>query len=191
MPELMDAISARAWRRRTVASALARHAWIWDITGALTITVLMQYLQLRQQLDTVSLTPEVEDWITWKWSSSGQYSSSSAYAAMFYEQSVLLGAKELWKVRAPNEYKFFFSLTIQNRCWTSEHLARHGLRNNGLCALCGQCKETISHLVLGCVREIWFHGLHRCGWQHLTPRVNDYLVTWWLRAWKAVTKPRC
>jgi hypothetical protein len=77
MPELMDAISARAWRRRTVASALARHAWIWDITGALTITVLMQYLQLRQQLDTVSLTPEVEDWITWKWSSSGQYSSSS------------------------------------------------------------------------------------------------------------------
>jgi hypothetical protein len=80
--------------------------------------------------------PIVEDQITWKWSSSRQYSSNSAYAVMFYDQSVLLGAKEQWKFRAPNDYRFFFWLAIQNRCWTSERLTRHGLRNNRLCTLC-------------------------------------------------------
>jgi hypothetical protein len=173
-----------------VASALAGCAWIRDITGALMIPILIQYLQLRQQLDTIDLSLRVEDQITWKWSSSGQYSYSSAYAVMFYGQSVVLGAKELWKVRAPNEFKLFFWLAIQNRCWTLECLAHHGLRNNGLCTLCKQSKETISHMVLGCVysREIWFRGLRRCGWQHLTPRVDDNLVTWWLRVQKVVTK---
>jgi hypothetical protein len=166
-----------------VASSLARCAWIRDITGALTIPVLIQYLQLRQQLDTIDLSLRVEDQITWKWSSLVQYSYSSAYVAMFYGQSVVPGAKELWKVRAPNEFKLFFWLAIQNRCWTSERLARHGLRNNGLCALCKQSKEMFSHVVLGCVysREIWFRGLHCCGCQHLTPWVDDNLMTWWLR----------
>jgi hypothetical protein len=42
----------------------------------------------------------------------GQYSSSSAYAAMFLVQYVLLRAKELWKVRAPNEFRFFFWLAM-------------------------------------------------------------------------------
>lgn len=103
----------------------------------------------------------MEDSLIWKWSSACQYSSSSSYKAMFLGQLALLGTKELWKVRASNEYKFFFWLAIQNKCWTSERPARHGLKNNGPCALCGQSDETISHLVLGCVysRVIWSHGL--------------------------------
>jgi hypothetical protein len=47
---------------------------------------------------------------------SGQYSSSSAYAAMFLGQSALHGAKELWKVRASNDADSFFWLAIQDRC---------------------------------------------------------------------------
>jgi hypothetical protein len=80
----------------------------------------------------------VTDRIIWKCTASSQYSSSSAYAAMFLGQSVLLGAKELWKVNAPNEFRFFFWLAMQDRCWSSERLARHGLWNNGPCALCDQ-----------------------------------------------------
>jgi hypothetical protein len=55
-----------------VASALMGHAWIQDITDALTIPVLIPYLQLCQQLDTVALSLGVEDRITLKWSSSGK-----------------------------------------------------------------------------------------------------------------------
>jgi hypothetical protein len=107
MPKLLDAVLACARRRRTVASTLVGHAWIRDITGALTITVLMQYLHLRQQLDAIALSPGVDRMI-WKWNVSGQYSSSSAYTGCYTASRQLLGAKELWKVKAWNEFKFFF-----------------------------------------------------------------------------------
>jgi hypothetical protein len=48
MPKLLDVVPARARIQRTVASALARHGWIRDISNALMIHVLMQYLHLRQ-----------------------------------------------------------------------------------------------------------------------------------------------
>ncbi|OEL28368.1 hypothetical protein BAE44_0010616 [Dichanthelium oligosanthes] len=59
------------------------------------------------------------DRVIWKWCPSGLYSCSSAYQAFFVGQSALLGAKELWKVKAPNEFRLFFWLAIQGRCWTS------------------------------------------------------------------------
>jgi hypothetical protein len=61
------------------------------------------------------------------------------------------------KVKAPNEHHFFIWLAIQDRCWTSERLQRHGL-----CALCNQGVELISHLLFGCVLEIWFKVLTKC-----------------------------
>jgi hypothetical protein len=151
MLDLVDAIPAHVRKQRTVALALASHAWTRDITSPLTIPILVQYLHLRQQLDDVALDHEVDDRIIQKWSSTGQYSTSSAYQLMFLNQSALLGAKETWKVRASNGYTFFFWLAIQDRCWTSESLSHHGFWNNGLCALCRQCDESINHLVLGCV----------------------------------------
>jgi hypothetical protein len=88
------------------------HAWIRDIDKALTILVLMQYLHLHQQLEDISLSQMVVDRLIWKWTASSQYSSSSAYATMFLGQLALLGAKELWKIKAPNEFKFFSSLAM-------------------------------------------------------------------------------
>jgi hypothetical protein len=192
MPELLEVVQPRARRRRSVAVTLAGHAWIRDVVGALTIPVFMQYLQLCQRVEQVSLSQGVEDRIIWKWTASRQYSSSSAYTAMFLGQSALLGAKELWKVRAPNEFKFFLWLAMQDRCWSSERLARHGLQNNGLCALCDQQVESIDHLLVGCAfsREVWMRGFQPCGWALLTPRADDVLTEWWLRSGKLVTKPR-
>jgi hypothetical protein len=61
MLELLDVVQAHAWRWRMVASTLAGHAWIRDISSALTIPVLMQYLHLHQQLDNIALSPGVTD----------------------------------------------------------------------------------------------------------------------------------
>jgi hypothetical protein len=146
MPELLEVVPSRARRWCAVASALVGHAWIGDIVGVLTIAILMQYLHLRQKLEDVSLSQGVADMLIWKWTTSGQYSSSSAYAAMFLSQPALLGAKELWKVKAPNEFMFFLWLAMQD--------------------LCDQLAEMIDHLLLGCVfnRELWFRGLHSRGW---------------------------
>jgi hypothetical protein len=83
-----------------VAEALPDHAWITDITSALTIPVLVQYIQLRHRLKGVVLQPGTPDRVLWKWCTSGQYSMSSAYRAMFCCQAAIMGAKELWKTKA-------------------------------------------------------------------------------------------
>jgi hypothetical protein len=81
-PDLVDAVLRRIRRQRTVQQALHDAAWIADISGALTIPVLVQYLQLRERLQVVTLQPEVPDSITWRWSACGSYSASSAYSAL-------------------------------------------------------------------------------------------------------------
>jgi hypothetical protein len=48
-----------------------------------------------------------EDSVAWRWSISGEFTSRLAYATMFIGETGLHGAKELWKARAPSEYRFF------------------------------------------------------------------------------------
>jgi hypothetical protein len=88
----------------------------------------------------------------------------------FLGQSATQGAKQLWKARALAEYKFFFWLANQDRCWTNEHRHRHGLTDNVTCALCLQHDEEIGHLLLGCVysREVWYLMLSGSGCQGLS-----------------------
>jgi hypothetical protein len=38
----------------------------------------------------------------------------------------LLGAKELWRMKAPPKVKFFW-LALHHRLWTAERRKRHGL----------------------------------------------------------------
>jgi hypothetical protein len=109
----------------------------------------MQYLNLDSN---------IPDQLLWQWCSSSCYSSKLAYLALFNDQTCVLGAKEAWKIRAPNEVWFFVWLAVQNRCWTTERLHRHGMHSDSICALCDQPSETIDHLLLACVvsRQIWF-----------------------------------
>jgi hypothetical protein len=81
-------------------------------------------------------------------------------------------------------------VALQNCYCTSERLDRHGLWNNGPCAVCNQGIESVDHLQLGCVysREVWLCGLQPCGWQHLTLLAHDNLASWWLQSLKIVMK---
>jgi hypothetical protein len=85
-----------------VASALHQNAWIEDILGPLTVPVLIQYLSLREQLQGVALDQNSTEKFVWWWCPSGCYSSKSAYEVMFRGQSAVLGAKEVWKIKALN-----------------------------------------------------------------------------------------
>jgi hypothetical protein len=68
-----------------------------------------------------------QDKLTWTWSASGHFSMSSAYLAMFLGQSSVLGAKELWKIKAQGKCLFFGWLVLLGRFWTFERLQRHSL----------------------------------------------------------------
>jgi hypothetical protein len=64
-------VPSRWHMQRTVVTTLTGHAWICDIEGALTIPMIIQYLQLRAMIQEVILTPGVSDKIIWRWSASG------------------------------------------------------------------------------------------------------------------------
>jgi hypothetical protein len=91
---------------------LQNHTWVLNIIGPLTVLVLTQFLMLRQHTDDLVLQAGIQDKDVWKWTPSGTYSSSSAYRDMFLGQVDMAGAKEIWKVKAPNEYRFFVWLTF-------------------------------------------------------------------------------
>jgi hypothetical protein len=68
LPHLFNAMSARA-KGRTVYVALSNRRWVSDLKGALTINVLLEYLQLWGLLDNVELQPDIEDTHIWQFSS--------------------------------------------------------------------------------------------------------------------------
>jgi hypothetical protein len=137
------------------------------------------------------LDPSSPDVTTWRRCSSRVYSVKSVYSTMFYGQSELQGARYLWKVKAPTEFKFFFWLALQGRCWTSKRLHRHGLASDASCSLCSQAEESSDHLLLGYIftREIWTWLLQWLGWHHAIPTADSILGIWWVDARKWIGKP--
>lgn len=106
-PNLFVAVSARG-KKRTVSDGLYQNRWAPDITGALTVQVLVQYLSVWHVLHALNLNPLQSDRFVWKWSPDGKYAASSTYRAFFNGFSTLLGPRELWKTRAPPKVKLFF-----------------------------------------------------------------------------------
>jgi hypothetical protein len=160
-PDLVTVVPLRHCRKLTLDSTLPNSRWIRDICVPLTVLIILQYLDARQCIDHILLQVKELDRFVWRWTASGQYSSKSAYESMFMGESSILGAKELWKSRAPNRCRFFIWLSLLRRCWTGDRLLKYGLRSDDICPLCSQETETSDHLLCQCVfsREIWFKSL--------------------------------
>jgi hypothetical protein len=60
----------------------------------------------------------------------------------------VLGAAQLWKVRAPNACRFHAWLVLLHRCWTQERHHCHGLSQSDVCPLCAQEPELVHHMVM-------------------------------------------
>ena len=149
-PCLVDVVCGRIKKKRTVAQALQNKQWISDITGALTVQVLLEYLQVWDRLQGVRLQENQPDKICWKWTSDKMFSTSSAYLAFFIGQHPIEGARILRKTRAPVKCKFFIWLVLHERCWTAARRKKHGLQDDDTCVLCDQPPETIDHLLISC-----------------------------------------
>jgi len=191
VPCLCAAVGSRVKKMRTVAEALQDDHWIADISGALTVQVLLDYLLVWDMTRAVQLQPDQPDKVCWKWTSDKVFSSSSAYKSFFIGQQPVEGATLLWKARAPDKCKIFIWLVLHDRCWTADRRKRHGLQDDDTCTLCSQSPETIDHMLLCCPfsRELWFLLFHRVGWSTISPSSQDqWLVVWWIRARKCIHK---
>ncbi|WVZ78989.1 LOW QUALITY PROTEIN: hypothetical protein U9M48_026623, partial [Paspalum notatum var. saurae] len=148
-PNLVKAVPTR-FRSRTVREGLLNRAWISDIRGTLTEAMVIEYVEVWEKVQQVTLNEAAQDRFRWRWESDGVYSSASAYRACFMGSIRFLGAKFIWKAKVPPKVKFFAWLAAQDRCWTSERRRRHGLQDDDQCALCDQEVESINHLLLQC-----------------------------------------
>ena len=190
-PSLCRVIGPRIKKTRTVAQALQANRWTKDISGALTVQVILDYLLVWDLMRGVNLVDDRPDRLCWKWTADKVFSSSSAYRSFFIGQHPVEGATLLRKVRAPAKCKFFIWLVLHDRCWTADRRKRHGLQQNDSCTLCAQASETIDHLLICCPfsRELWYNLFRRIGWATVTPSVQDkWLVVWWNKARKSIQK---
>ena len=190
MPHLFGAIATRA-RKQTVYAAITGGQWISDIKGALSLQVLIEYLQLWELLSNIELQPDLEDVHVWKFTNSGVYSTKSAYEALFIGAIQFDPWERIWKSWAPGKCKFFLWLVAHNRCWTADRLAKRGLNHPPKCPLCDQVDETIDHLLVSCVftRQFWFNMLQQFGLQAIAPQLEDHcFMDWWAGASSRVSE---
>jgi hypothetical protein len=59
------------------------------------VSVIMQYLDIRNRLQEVEPLTKTPDSLQWHWCSFGSYSSSSAYASIFLGETSIMEMKEL------------------------------------------------------------------------------------------------
>lgn len=190
-PCLCNTVGVRVKKQRTVAQALQDDRWIRDISGALTVQVILEYLHVWDLTREIQLADCQNDRICWMWTLDKVFSTSLAYRAFFIGQHPLEGAKILQKTSAPTKCKFFIWLVLHDRCWTTERRKRHGLQDQDTCVLCIQESEMIDHLLVNCsfTREIWFRSLRWLGWETVAPtNETQWLAEWWVAARKRIPK---
>ena len=172
-----------------MSDALDNRKWVSDIRGALTVTVLTEYIHLWELLSTVMLQQDVEDSHIWQFSTCDQYTTRSAYKALFIGSVQFKSWERIWKSWAPGKCKFFMWIVAHKRCWTADRLARKGLPHPATCPLCDQTQETIDHLLVSCVfaRQMWFTLLQKFGLHVLAPGLDDeFFEDWWANACERV-----
>jgi hypothetical protein len=82
-PRLLATITKRIANNRTVSEALTNRKWIADVKGALSVGVLIDYLQLWEMLSAIELQSGIEDKHIFSIAPDGMYSAKSAYNGLF------------------------------------------------------------------------------------------------------------
>jgi hypothetical protein len=127
-PNLVAVVPNRRRNSTTVAAAITSQRCLRDIRAALMVPVLAQYLLLCEHLLGVATQEDAPYCFIWCWSSSGAYTARLTYKVLFMGQTGLHSAKELWKVKAPNNCHFFMWLILHGRCWTLSGFKGTGCR---------------------------------------------------------------
>jgi hypothetical protein len=104
---------------------------LWIINGYL---ISREFLELFERLD-VFLQLDVPNTHIWQISSSGEFSTKSAYEALFFGSTSFDPADKIWKSWVLDKCSFFMWLVEHDRCWTPDKLARRGLSHPKRCPI--------------------------------------------------------
>lgn len=87
--------------------------WVSDIQGALTVQVLVKYLQFWNLLDRLELQQDMPDQHSWRLSKHGCYSSKSAYEVFFIGTIKFGPWKRTWKTWAQLKCRFLYGWQLR------------------------------------------------------------------------------
>jgi hypothetical protein len=96
-PNLVTAVPKRVTKSRIVQQAMLQAVWVQDIRGNLTPQAFGEFFLLWDLLQEVQLVPGTPDQHRWSPSSSGLYSSKSAYNRFFVGAVGFEPAGRIWK----------------------------------------------------------------------------------------------
>jgi hypothetical protein len=137
-------------KNRTVADAMANEAWISDLMHDVTPGIMAEYIMLWIVIDEadLDLTDNRVDEIAWTRTTSGEYSTRSAYQIQFHGSITSDFQSLIWWVWSTSRYRFFIWLMLQKRVWTADRLMQRQWPNKYFCPLCIRNLEAIAHLVM-------------------------------------------
>lgn len=171
----------------SVLQELTSDAWINPLRRKITMTMqIEEFIALWIRLQQIHLQQDVQDIITWNWSSGGIYSSRSACKAQFFGSYYGHNLDLIWRAKAENKCKLFAWILIQNKILTADNLARRGWPHQTSCTLCNGPRKSGFHLCLTCpfAQEVWNRVL---AWENMSlPQQADSrnatnLGDWWER----------
>jgi hypothetical protein len=188
-PAVLSLVRPSIAKSRTVQTGVEGMAWVRDISGELTVDATVQYLALWSAVQAVQ-TNGGDDRFVWKWCANGQFSTRTAYRAFFHGRIALPGAAQVWNAFAPFKVKFHAWLSLRNRCWTADRLARRGLPSHVICPLCTSADETLDHLSLRCpyAYSVWAGVFLRLDIRVPLPTPQATLPAWWPASAAAMTR---
>ena len=82
-PNLYVLVPKGRARKHTVKTALDEMKWTEDIQGEIPVQALMEYLELWDMLEDISVQEGIPDRHIWRLSASGKYTAKSTYGALF------------------------------------------------------------------------------------------------------------
>ena len=119
-PNVFSAVP-RKFLKRSVTEAFQEQRWPMDVEGGLSVIGLFEYFQLWNIIQDFLLTT-TEDLHSWRFESSGFFSSRLAYRAFFNGSITFEPWRCIWKSWAPAKRKVFLWLAIRRHriIWPNE-----------------------------------------------------------------------
>lgn len=144
-------------KNKNLQTELDNNHWVYSFREIDNGEAIHELVQLGNLLSHIQLSPQNEDSIIWKRTSTGTYSAQSAYKFQFitYQQDHTFRAN--WKAQALPKQRFFGWLVLHKRALTVENLLIRHWECDWICLLCRSAFENTKHLFRECdfTRSTW------------------------------------
>jgi hypothetical protein len=83
-----------------------------------------EFVPLWEEIQVINRNESVEDEIMWKWTTNGDYSTSSAYRIQLARRSKRFNIAPIWKDKSEPKCKIFAWILLQKKISTANNLAK-------------------------------------------------------------------